>query len=60
MDGELEFDVVSEMKEDAAVKMEADEEKPIIKLDPEGFALAEELIKSKKRRREILEAGFHR
>lgn len=34
--------------------------KPVRKLDPEGFALAEEMIKSKKRRKEILEAGFHR
>ncbi|OQV19616.1 pre-rRNA processing protein FTSJ3 [Hypsibius exemplaris] len=61
--GELEYDVISELK-DEDIKKEEDvapeDEKPIIKLDPEGFALAEELIKSKKRRREIVEAGFHR
>ncbi|XP_055348065.1 pre-rRNA 2'-O-ribose RNA methyltransferase FTSJ3-like [Paramacrobiotus metropolitanus] len=50
---EMEFEVIQEKDEEV-------EEKPVVKLDPEGFALAEELIKSRKRKREIIEAGFHR
>jgi len=34
--------------------------KKILKLDPEGLALGEELIKSSKRRREILEMSYNR
>ena len=59
-DEELEYDVISEMKEEEVKKEDPEDVKPAIKLDAEGFALAEELIKSKKRRREIVEAGFHR
>ena len=70
-ENEMEFEVVSEMQEAALAdgasqqgsrikKEEGIDEKPKFALDAEGFALAEELIKSKKRRREIIEAGFHR
>lgn len=66
-DEEMEFEVVSEMAEETAAQNgqrlkteEGLEDKAKVTLDAEGFALAEELIKSKKRRRQLIEAGFHR
>ncbi|GAV09314.1 hypothetical protein RvY_18878 [Ramazzottius varieornatus] len=63
----MEFEVVSEMAKETAAQNgqrikteESLQDNAKVMLDAEGFALAEELIKSKKRRREMIEAGFHR